>query len=55
MHGALSRMGKHKLGLLEQLSVAFVNGMAAIRHDPSIGPSAIASKDDTTGRRASGW
>jgi len=32
LHGALSRMAKHKLGLLEQLSVAFVNGMAAIRH-----------------------
>ena len=32
VHGALSRMAKHKLGLLEQLSVAFVNGLAAIRH-----------------------
>ena len=32
LHGALSRMAKHKLGLLEQLSVAFVNGVAAIRH-----------------------
>jgi biopolymer transport protein ExbB len=32
VHGALSRMAKHKLGLLEQLSVAFVNGVAAIRH-----------------------
>lgn len=32
VHGALSRMAKHKLGMLEQLSVAFVNGVAAIRH-----------------------
>ena len=32
LHGALSRMAKHRLGLLEQLSVAFVNGVAAIRH-----------------------
>lgn len=31
LHGALSRMVKRKLGLLEQLSVAFVNGVAAIR------------------------
>jgi biopolymer transport protein ExbB len=54
-HGALLRMAKHKLGLLEQLSVAFVNGVAAIRHDPSSGPSVIASKDDAMGRRASGW
>lgn len=32
LHGALSRMAKRKLGLLEELSVAFVNGVAAIRH-----------------------
>jgi hypothetical protein len=25
-------MAKHKLGLLEQVSVAFVNGVMAIRH-----------------------
>ncbi len=31
LHGALSRMAKHKLGQLEQLSVAFVNGVASIR------------------------
>jgi biopolymer transport protein ExbB len=31
LHGALSRMAKRKLGLLEELSVAFVNGLAAIR------------------------
>jgi biopolymer transport protein ExbB len=30
LHGALSRMAKHKLALLEQLSVAFVNGVSAI-------------------------
>ena len=29
LHGALSRMAKHKLALLEQLSVAFINGVAA--------------------------
>ena len=33
LHGALSRMAKRKIGLLEELSVAFVNGMAAIRHE----------------------
>ena len=32
LHGALARMAKHKLGMLEQLSVAFVNGVAAIKH-----------------------
>jgi biopolymer transport protein ExbB len=32
LHGALSRMTKHKLGSLEQLSMAIVNGLAAIRH-----------------------
>lgn len=31
LHGALSRMAKRKLGGLEQLSVAFVNGVAALR------------------------
>ena len=31
VHGALNRMAKHKLGLLEQLSVSFVNGVAALR------------------------
>jgi biopolymer transport protein ExbB len=31
LHGALTRMAKHKLGALEQLSVAFVNGVVAIR------------------------
>ncbi len=31
LHGALSRMAKRKLGLLEELSVAFVNGVSAIR------------------------
>jgi len=31
LHGALTRMAKHKLGSLEQLSVAFVNGVVAIR------------------------
>ncbi len=32
LHGALSRMAKRKLGLLEELSMAFINGVAAIRH-----------------------
>lgn len=34
VHGALSRMARHKLGLLEQLSLAFVNGLASIRLKP---------------------
>jgi biopolymer transport protein ExbB len=33
LHGALSRMAKRKLGLLEELSVAFVNGIASLRRD----------------------
>jgi biopolymer transport protein ExbB len=37
LHGTLSRMAKHKLALLEQLSVAFVNGAAAI-------PGAVVSR-----------
>jgi len=31
LHGALQRMAKQKIGMLEQLSVAFVNGVSAIR------------------------
>ncbi len=31
LHGALARMAKRKLTLLEQLSVAFVNGVAALQ------------------------
>jgi biopolymer transport protein ExbB len=31
LHGALSRMAKHKLGVLEQLSMAFINGLETIR------------------------
>jgi len=46
LHGALSRMAKRKLGLLEELSVAFVNGVAAIRHQlagkPGVGRAAMA-------------
>ncbi len=37
LHGALSRMAKHKLGLLEQVSVAFVNGVSSIRQRPGHG------------------
>ena len=33
LHGTLSRMAKRKLGLLEELSVAFVNGAATLRKD----------------------
>jgi len=33
MHGGLSRMAKHKLGQLEALSVAFVNGITAMRSE----------------------
>ncbi len=32
LHGALSRMAKRKLGLLEELLVAFVNGISTIRN-----------------------
>lgn len=32
LHGALSRMAKRKLGLLEELSVAFVNGVDVLRN-----------------------
>jgi len=35
LHGALSRMAKRKLGELEQLSVAFVNGVAGFRSSGS--------------------
>lgn len=31
LHGALTRMAKRKLGLLEELSVAFVNGIEVLR------------------------
>jgi biopolymer transport protein ExbB len=31
LHGALTRMAKHKLGSLEQLSTGFVNGLEAQR------------------------
>jgi len=31
LHGALSRMARRKIGLLEALSIAFVNGVEAIR------------------------
>ncbi len=32
LHGGLNRMARHKLGLLEQLSAAFVNGVAGLRY-----------------------
>ncbi len=31
LHGALARMARHKIGLLEQISVAFVNGVSSLR------------------------
>ena len=34
LHGALSRMAKRKIGLLEELSVAFVNGIDVLRSGP---------------------
>lgn len=37
LHGALSRMAKRKLTVLEQLSVSFVNGLAATRGEPGGG------------------
>ena len=33
--GALWRMAKHELGLLEQISVAFVNGASALQGQPA--------------------
>jgi len=33
LHGALSRLAKRRIGMLEELAVGFVNGVAAIRHD----------------------
>lgn len=46
VHGALSRMAKRKLGLLEEISVAFVNGVSSIRHDGELkalsGPKELA-------------
>jgi biopolymer transport protein ExbB len=39
LHGALSRMAKRKLGILEELSVAFVNGVTAIRQGASRPPA----------------
>jgi biopolymer transport protein ExbB len=47
LHGGLARMAKQKLGLLEQLSVAFVNGVAAIRH--ASGRSAVSGEDPSHG------
>ncbi len=41
LHGALSRMAKRKIGLLEQLSVAFVNGLESIRERLQIGHPAL--------------
>jgi len=43
LHGALSRMAKRKLGLLEQLSVAFVNGVASLRQGGERKPLAPVS------------
>ena len=47
VHGALSRMAKRKLGLLEEISVAFVNGVSRVRHDDdlkalNVGPKELA-------------
>jgi biopolymer transport protein ExbB len=43
LHGALTRMAKRKLGLLEQLSVSFVNGVASIRHAAERGVPSVGS------------
>ena len=55
LHGALSRMAKRKLGLLEELSVAFVNGTSSIRKrgarnspTPPIAPSVPPSQPTAT-------
>ena len=39
LHGLLSRMAKRKLGLLEQITVAFVNGVASIKSSAARGGS----------------
>jgi biopolymer transport protein ExbB len=46
LHGALSRMAKRKLGLLEELSVAFVNGVTAIKNRAAPAPAAVGRFDD---------
>lgn len=46
LHGALTRMAKHKLGLLEQLSVAFVNGVTALRTSAAARRTAAAYPDE---------
>jgi len=46
LHGMLSRMAKRKLGLLEELSVAFVNGLAAIRHRPVAAGAVAGGRDE---------
>jgi biopolymer transport protein ExbB len=46
LHGALTRMAKHKLGLLEQLSVAFVNGVTALRTSAVARRTAAAHPDE---------
>jgi biopolymer transport protein ExbB len=38
LHGALSRMAKRKLGLLEELSIAFVNGVDVLRNRAHTAP-----------------
>jgi biopolymer transport protein ExbB len=43
LHGALARMAKRKLGLLEEISVAFVNGVAPVGHDDDRKPLAPTS------------
>jgi biopolymer transport protein ExbB len=37
LHGVLTRMAKHKLGLLEQISAAFLNGVSSLRGEASRG------------------
>ena len=47
LHGALSRMAKRKLGLLEELSVAFINGVDAIRLPRKrLAPTRESAQDD---------
>ena len=44
IHGMLARMAKHKLSTLEQLSIAFVNGVMAIRRDSDSTPAMSTSE-----------
>jgi biopolymer transport protein ExbB len=49
LHGALSRMAKRKLGLLEEVSVAFVNGVSSLRTPTPVAGGAGSARDPADG------